>query len=284
VGGLVLLLIPAMPHLVDVIGRRQAMSLFTFGSIADVLAWIAPPMIVVAFVAGRYTPLRDDGPMSRADAIPSHLLAFLALWLVLPPLTLYVAGQITGIGLYAQRHFLSSVPAVALLAAVAFGRMNLRRQRIALIVLAMLFVITSASPNHVASDWRGAARAANALSDGPRTPILVYTGFSESTQIDRVLDEEQSRLFLAPLAAYPVEGKAFPLPFELTDAAKDYVEGILASQAAGADRIILITSERTWTYDVWLEGRTSALGFVEHPAGWFGDVRVLLFERREDAT
>jgi hypothetical protein len=260
------------------------MSLFTFGSIPDVLAWIAPPMIVVSFVAGRYAPVPDEGPMPNADPVPRSLLAFLALWLVLPSLTLYLAGQIAGIGLFAQRHFLSSVPAVALLAAVAFVRLTPSRQRIALIVLAMLFVLTSASPYHVASDWRGAARTANTLSDGPRTPILVYTGFSESTQIDRVLDEERSRLFLAPLAAYPVEGKAFPLPFELTDGAKGYVDGILASQAGGADRIILITSERTRTYDVWLEERTSALGFVEHPAGWFGDVRVLLFERRGEGT
>jgi hypothetical protein len=284
-GGLVLLLIPAMPHLLDVIGRRQAMSLFTFGSVPDILAWVAPPMIVVAVIAGRYFPLAadDDDDVPNADATPRRVLAFLGVWVVLPPLILFLAGQISGIGLYAERHFLSSVPAVAMLAAIAFGRLSQQRQRIGLAVLAMLLIVGYASSYHsVSEDWRGAALAANELSDGPRTPILVYTGFSESTQMDRVLDPEQSRLFLAPLAAYPVEGRPFPLPFELTDAGKEYVEAILASEAPEADRIILITSERTRTYDVWLEERTAVVGFVEHFVGQFGDVRVLMFQRRGD--
>jgi hypothetical protein len=109
--------------------------------------------------------------------------------------------------------------------------------------------------------------------------VFVYTGFSESQQMDWILDEERSQLFLAPLAVYPVEGRKYPLPFELTDRAKEYVEGILASDAAGADRIVLITSESTAAYDQWLADRTSILGYVERDLGNFGDVRVLVFER-----
>jgi hypothetical protein len=133
-------------------------------------------------------------------------------------------------------------------------------------------------PSLVDSDWRGAARAANAASGGPDTPVFVYTGFSESQQMDWILDEERSQLFLAPLAAYPVEGRRYPLPFELTDRAQEYVEGLLAS-AAGADRIILITSEATAAYDQWLADRTSRLGFQERDLGDFGFVRVVVFER-----
>lgn len=284
VGALGVLMIPAMPHFVDVVGRRQAMSLYTFGSIPEVLAWVAPPMIVVSFIIARVVKLSDDGPVPSTSAMPGNVLVFLGVWLVLPPLTLYVEGQITGIGLYSQRHFLSSLPALALLTAYAFARLSPRRQRIGLAVLAALFVLTSASPLHVFSDWRGAAEAANALSDGPQTPIFVWTGFSESTQMDWIRDAERSQLLLAPFAAYPVEGRLHPLALTPTDEAKAYVDGILASEAVGADRILLITSEAASTTDVWLGDQVSAFGYAEHSVQEFAGVRVLMFERADAKT
>ena len=279
-GALALLLIPTIPHFVDVFGRRGAMSLSTFGSILELLTWVAPPMIVVSYLAGSLAKLPDDSPAPRTREVPRNLLPFLGLWLVLPPLMLYVAGRVSGIGLYAERHFLSSVPALALLAASAFARLSVRRQRIGLIVLAMLFVLSySNPPSHGLSDWQGAAQAASAVSEGPETTVFVYSGFSESSQMAWILDKERSQLFLAPLAAYPVEGRAYPLPLDLTDRAKQYVERILVSETPDADRIILITTELTSTYDVWLTERTSLLGYARRDVGEFGNVRVLVFER-----
>ena len=278
-GALAVLLLPTIPHFIDVYGRRAAMSLFTFGSVLELLAWLVPPMIVVAYLAGSVVNLPDDPVAPRTSHIPPNLPAFLGLWLVVPPLTLYLVGRVSGIGLFAERHFLSAVPALALLAAAAFARLSTRRQRIAIVVLATLFILSYSSPFHVLSDWRGAAQAANAVSEGPQTPVFVYTGFSESTEMARILDEDRSQLFLAPLAAYPVEGRTYPLPFELTNEAKEYVERILDADTPGADRIILMTTELTTDYDVWLTDATSLLGYARSDLGVFGDVRVLVFER-----
>jgi uncharacterized membrane protein len=278
-GALAVLLLPTIPHFIEVFGRRHAMSLLTFGSVREVLVWVVPPMIVLAFLTGAFATVADDEVVPRANEVDRGLLVFLVAWLLVPPVTLFVVGRVSGIGLYAERHFLSAVPALALLAGVALATLSLRRQRIAVVVLAILFVLSYSAPSLVNSDWRGAARAADAASGGPDTPVFVYTGFSESQQMDWILDEERSQLFLAPLAVYPVEGRTYPLPFELTDRAKEYVEGILASDAAGADRIILITSESKAAYDQWLADRASILGYVERDLGNFGDVRVLVFER-----
>ena len=62
------------------------------------------------------------------------------------------------------------------------------------------------------SDWQGAAQAANALSDGPQTLVFVYSGFSESGQMDWILDPEKSQFLMAPLAAYPVTGRTIHFP------------------------------------------------------------------------
>jgi hypothetical protein len=206
-------------------------------------------------------------------------LVFLGVWLVLPPLTLFVAGQVSGIGLYAERHFLSSAPALALLAASAVALLSTRRQRIAVVVLAILSLLSYAAPYHARTDWQGAARAATAWSGGSGTPIFIYSGFAESGEMEWITDEARSQLFLAPLAAYPVEGRKYPLPFELTDRAEEYLEPILATEASRADRMILMTSEVTLTYDVWLAQRTSELGYTQKDVGDFGGVRVLVFER-----
>ena len=280
--GVVLLLAPTIPHFVEVLGRRDAMSLFTYGSVRELLAWLAPPAVVLAFLAGRFATVPDE-PLPPGVDLPPERRWFLLAWLVVPPLALYLFGLVSGVGLFAERHFLSSVPALALLGAAAFAILGPRRRRIAVLVLAILFVLGTSSPFHARSDWRGAARAADAVSSGPGTPILVYTGFSESRQMAWILDPERSQLFLAPLAAYPVTGRTSPLPFSLTDRARDYVEGILAA-SAGADRIVLITSESTRTYDTWLAERAGALGFTGREIGEYGDVRVVLFERREGAS
>lgn len=279
VGAIALLLVPTIPHFIEVFGRRRAMSLFTFGSVFELLAWVVPPMVVVAFLVGQLVNLPDDAPKPKKIEVRRNLLLVLVAWLVLPPLTLYVAGRVSRIGLFAERHFLSAVPAMALLAASAFALLSVRRRRIAVVVLAILFVLSYSKPFDTVNDWQAAAQAADAVSEGPKTPVFVYTGFSESREMDWILDEQRSQLFLAPLAAYPVDGRKYALPFELTDGAKEYVEAIVASEATEADRIILMTSELTLTYDVWLEDLTSAFGYSQKDVGDFGGVRVLVFER-----
>jgi len=276
-----ILMLPAVPHLLDVYGRRRAMSLFTYGSIPELLAWVVPPTLVFAFLVARFARVPSDDPPAVAAEVPRRTLMFLWTWLLLPPTTLFAVGAVSGIGLFAQRHLSSSIPALALLAGSGFALLAPRRQRIGIVIVGILAVLMQPGPHHTPwhSDWRGAAQAANAVIDRLDTPILVYSGFGESREMAWVLDEEQSQLFLAPLAAYPVEGRAYPLPFSLTDEAERYVSGIIAAVAPDAEQIVLISTELKETYDVWLAERTSALGYRGREVGDFGDIRVLVFER-----
>lgn len=279
---LAVLMLPTVPHLIDVFGRRRAMSLMTFGSVAELLAWIVPPAVVVAYLAGRFAKVPNDGRRSRtAETVPRETLMFLAMWLVLPPAILFLVSSISGVGLFAQRHYLSSVPALASLAASAFAVLTPRRQRIAIVTLGLIVLLMHPAPHHTPwrSDWRAAAEAVNGVVERADVPVFVYTGFSESSEMDRILDDERSRPFLAPFTAYPIEGTTYPLPFSLTTQAEAYASRILADVAPDATQIVLITTELKETYDVWLAERTSALGYRRREVGEFGDIRVVVFER-----
>lgn len=278
-GSLGVLLLPALPHFLNVAGRRYAMSLFTYGSVPDLVQWVVPSIVVAAFLAGSLASMSGDGLRWETSGIARGHLPFLAVWLLLPPITLFVASHATGIGLYATRHFLSSAPALALLGALAFALLSSRQQRIAVGVLAILSVAGYGGRFHTGTDWRTAAATVNALSDGPTCPILVYTGFSESGEMDWILDEQQSQLFLAPFAAYPIEGRTYPLPFTLTAQAREYVQSILTKVEPGAERLLLITSEPARTYDVWLSGQMGVAGYTYRQVGIWGDVRLVVFER-----
>jgi 4-amino-4-deoxy-L-arabinose transferase-like glycosyltransferase len=277
VGVFVALLVPAVPHLVDVYGRREAMSLFTYGSTMELLTALVPPTIVLAFLAGRFAG-RDQPLSARPPVVRRDVVVPLLVWAAVPPTTLYLAGQVTGVGLWADRHFLSYAPAVAILSACAFAVLTPARQRIAVAVLAILFAMTFTQPGHEGGDWRAAARAANALSDGPNTPVLVYTGFSESRRLDWAEDPERSQLFLAPFLAYPIEGRMHALPLRLTPRAKWYVAGILAT-ASASDRILLVTDERTESFDVWIGEVTRSYGFTERLVEDLEGIRILSFDR-----
>jgi hypothetical protein len=99
--------------------------------------------------------------------------------------------------------------------------------------------------------------------------------------MDLVLDPRRSRLLLAPLAAYPVEGRPYPLPFELTDEAEAYAGAVLDGVAPDAEVMVLLTTEAARTYDVWLAERSRPLGFAAREVGEFGGVRLVLFERTD---
>lgn len=275
---LAILLAPAVPHFVDVYGRREAMSLFTYGSPFELLTYLVPPTIAAAFLVARFAgsgpPLSSTPPvLRRRDAIA------LVVWLVVPPTTLFLVGRVTGVGLWAERHFLSYSPALAMLAACAFALLSPARRRIAVVVLATLFVLTVARPTHGPGDWRGAAAAANAVSLGPNTTVLVYTGFSESRRFDWVADPERSQLFLAPFLAYPVEGRMYALPLKLNAQSEAYVSRILSTDALHTDRFLLITDEILESFDVWIADQTRADGFSAHMIGQFDGIRVIAFER-----
>jgi hypothetical protein len=275
---LAVLLAPAIPHLVDVYGRREAMSLFTYGSPFELLTYLVPPTISVAFLVARFAgsgpALSASPPALRRDvAIP------LVVWLVVPPTTLFLVGRITGVGLWAERHFLSYSPALAMLAACAFGLLAPARRRVGVAVLATLFVLTVARPTHGPGDWREAAAAANSVSLGPDTPVFVYTGFSESRRLDWVRDPGRSRLFVAPFVAYPVEGHIYALPLKLNAQSEAYVSRILSTELTHTDRFVLITDEILESFDVWLADATKAAGFSPHRIGEFDGIRVIAFER-----
>ena len=282
-GALVALLLPLVPGFVEVYGRRHAMSLVTEGELEHLLTWTAPPMLVIAVVVGYAIRPDDEVARPRSIEVARNVLVFLGLWLVVPPLTLFAQELVTGVGLYAVRHILSSAPAVALLAAVVLAPLSATRQRIALVTLAALVVFTHAGADHVLgyarTDWRAASQAVGSLSEGRETPILVWTGLAESHDMNLIRDPEWSRILLAPLAAYPVEGSPHPLPYELNDAAKEYVQGIIDDMPPDADRLMLLTAQFGGTYDVWLEERTSRLGFTYRSVGDFGVLRLVLFER-----
>jgi mannosyltransferase len=273
-----LLLLPAVPHFVDVYGRREAMSLFTFGSQVELLGYLAPPSLVIGFLVGRFAG-SDEALSPRPPVVRREVVVPLLLWLIVPPTTLYLVGRVTGVGLWADRHFLSYTPALAMLAACAFALLSPARQRIGIAVLAILFAFTFTQRGHNGGDWRTASAAANAWTEGPSTPVLVYTGFSESRRLDWVEDPEHSQLFLAPFLAYPIQGTMIPLPLSLNPRTESYVSGVLAD-AADHDRILLVTDEAAESFDPWLADALRPSGFAMRTVGEFGGgIRVVSFDR-----
>jgi hypothetical protein len=254
------------------------MSLFTFGSPMELLTYLVPPTIVIGFLVARFAGGESDRSAWSSPAMPRRVILPLVVWVVLPPTTLFVVGRVTGVGLWAQRHFLSYTPALAMLAACAFAALSAARQRIGIVVLAIAFVVAFSQPGHASGDLRAAARAANAMSLGPQTPVFVYTGFSESRRLDWVRDPEHSQLFLAPFLAYPIEGRLYALPLRLTSRTEAYVSGLL-TDAMGSDRILLVTGEASYSFDVWLADVTGRYGYTSRTVADYSGVRVVAFDR-----
>jgi mannosyltransferase len=276
---LVVLMVPSMPHFIGVFQRRQLSSLVTFGSVPELLAWVVPPALVISFLAGRFASFPDEPVLGWHGEVDAGKVRFLVLWLLIPPVTVYIVGSASGIGLYAPRHFLSSAPALALLGALACAALSPRRRRVAVAVLGILTVLSYGAPVHTTQDWRGAAETVNALVDSSDSLVLAHTGFAESADMGWILDDRRSQSFLAPFAAYPIEGRTYPLPYSPTEEAREYVSHLLADTTFETDQIVLICPLWLESYESWLDLRVSTLGFSRRDTLDLGDIRVIAFGR-----
>src|SRR5207253_1522791 len=94
-------------------------------------------------------------------------------------------------------------------------------------------------PPHHNSDWRGAARAANALARGTSTPVLVVSPFVEAKPPIWSPDYPLPGYLYSQLEVYPVNGTPYLLPYGDSPAGREYA-GSLAQTTLPAARRFLI--------------------------------------------
>jgi len=222
------------------------------------------------------------------DPVPaSSAIALIAGWWLVQPLGLFAYSHISGISVFTPRYVSIALPGAALAAtaAAAFFIPRSRWQPLALAmgIAALIFggQWTQLWPPHHGSDWRGAARAANALALPSSTPVLVVSPFIEAKPPVWTPEYPLPGYLYCTLDVYPVNGTPYLLPYGESPAGTQYAEILARSTLPAAGRFLIYAhagEARRWRD--WFAARPEFTGWRSRLLGPFGDVDVALFAAR----
>ncbi|MBZ5726752.1 MAG: glycosyltransferase family 39 protein [Acidobacteriia bacterium] len=259
-----ILCIPLLGQFLHFYRMRQSHNFSTTPEISSFFNAIAPPALAAAVFLSLLL-FQAWPPPSRP--VPR---GFLAVWLLFPPVFLFLISLVTDTKLFVPRYYLSCAPAAALLAGYAVSRSSvMARAASAIWIVALAIGIWIAGPIHAGEDWRGASQVVNRAAS-PGDPVLVVCGFIEGTEKGVNTPSFREVLF-APQIAYPVANiSRLPYYFD---------EHAIPPDLTRAARVFLV-GERTLfdvQYEWWLKQKLT--GYRAHSLGNFTRISVVEFER-----
>jgi len=221
----------------------------------------------------------------RIDSVPAFsAIVLIAGWWLVQPVGLFAYSHLSGVSVFATRYVSISLPGAALsaTAAVAFFVPKSLWKPAAMVmgIAALGFGAQWRElwPPHHNSDWRGAARAANALALGSTTPVLVVSPFVEAKPPVWSPDYPLPGYLYSPLDVYPINAKPYLLPYGDSPAGKQYAETLAQGTLPAAGKFLIhgpAADVARWRE--WFAARPEFAGWRNRQLGPFLDVDVALF-------
>ena len=255
---------------------RTAHSFAETPRFSDLLATVAPPVLVASLAVGLLIAWLACPPPKRDGEAPKEAVLLAAGWAVLPPLVCYLISVTTDAKLFVPRYFIACQPGLALLAAwIVRKNAGSSGRRVVGAALFLGAALSFGTVHHNGEDWAGAMQAVRSEAGGTQMPVLVASGFVEASDPQALDDPKLQGVLFAPQEMYPAAGKLIRLPYRLDEKSIPYLEGLLSGPLAHERRFLLVCRWQGLTFEPWLRGR----GFRSESLGNFGGVGVFRFSR-----
>ncbi|MGA3018740.1 MAG: hypothetical protein ABSF62_16590, partial [Bryobacteraceae bacterium] len=252
------LCLPLGGHLLNMYETRQAHMFSSTPNLSLFLAAVAPASLAAAVLL---TIMFSSRPAVASIQIPRQLLL---VWFFFPPVFLFLLSTLTDTKLFFPRYYISSAPAVAILAGYAVSRVGNLSMACVLLVAAYTIAFWQNSSEHVSENWRGAMAALNAQATTEDT-VLVTSAFVEGTP----QDINRRDVLFSPQLVYPIR-HMFRLP-------NNFDERAIPADLLQKRRVFLVAVQRQMEYASWLVQNLP--GYRAESLGSFGAVVVLKFEK-----
>ena len=221
----------------------------------------------------------------HVDSVPAFSATVLiAGWWLVQPLGLFAYSHLSGVSVFTTRYVSIALPGAALAAtaAAAFFIPKSKWQPLALLMGCVALIFggqwSKLWPPHHNSDWRGAARAVNALGLDPTTPVLVVSPFVEAKPPVWSPDYPLPGYLYSQLDVYPISGTPYLLPYGDSAVGKQYAETLAQSTLPAAGRFLIYgPAADVARWREWFTARPDFAGWRSRQLGPFLDVDVALF-------
>ena len=282
-----LMVLPLAPNLITLLSRNVSSLYLGPPDTSDFLVSIAPPLLLGSITLAVLISMAIGRAPFVSFRLAQPVAPFLAAWVLIPTGALFAVSILTNVHVFAERYYLASAPAIALIAGSlisAFSSESVRRTIASTIAICAVLVFgVHEQFFRGLHDWRAAASAAHQHIGNASTPVLVVSGFTESSNLSAVEDPRYAEVLYAPVMRYPTGGKLVRLPVALQSETEPYLERIVQTELQGTSEFLLfgIDSYSTREYRRWLTGRTGLLHFTPRLLGNYGGIQVTVFTRQE---
>jgi Dolichyl-phosphate-mannose-protein mannosyltransferase len=227
-------------------------------------------------------------PGSASDGIASaSSLCLIAGWWLVHPLSLFLYSLWTHHSLFLARYLNVALPGVALVTtAVAALFVPARYWKPVAVVLGLVVLVILGRWNHLTiphhnSDWRGAARTLNQITDSS-SPVICPSPFIEARDGVWRPDYPISSFLYSHLLVYRLVGRTLPFPFQTSRETEQYASTLAAQVLSQGNRFAIYGGEREVKFwQQWFAARPELSNWRNRRLGPFADVEVALFENPE---
>jgi mannosyltransferase len=250
----------------------------------DLMLALKLGLIIVCGVGALLLGLLMRWPRERSRVTASSITLILSWWLC-QPLVLFAFSWLTGNSVFVSRYLYIALPGVALagtLAAAYFipsTHWKLGSILLACGVLLFLGQWRHAWPSHHPSDWRTAAQAVEEMSADKETPVLCPSPFIEARPPEWRPDYQLPGYLYCHLDVYPIGGKPYLLPFDISREAEQYAHSLFETLNGRTRFLVYGWDRQVWSWGGWLAKQPELAGWHSRYLGPFGDVQVILFEK-----
>lgn len=219
-----------------------------------------------AWLAGMFLkwPFRKPASLSA--------LALICAWWLWMPLCLFAYSRVTGMAIFVPRYFSLALPGAAMAATAAtalFLPATRWKQAAAVLAIAGLIAVgrwTVLWPDHTPENWRQASLDADLSTEKPDTPVLAISPFVEARPPVWSPEYHVPGFLYAPLFVYPLRGRIYPFPFEVSPDTERYASKLLSDTLLKRSQFII--------YGAGRNAESWALWYAKRPelASWHSSV------------
>lgn len=282
-GALAIALLPVALYSLSLLREARAHVIAAAPRFGDLWRLLRPDVNLIAICVAAAAVLGRLRP--RRDAVRGSAAVLGLAWWLLTPVTIFVFSRMSGASLFVPRYLSLRLPGVALTAAIGTAIFLPERfwkaASIAVGVGALAFAGNwrEVWPEHDRADWRPPAEFVNRTVTEAGTPVLCASPFVEAVAPEWRPDYAMPGFLYAHLAAYPLHGKEYLLPFQPSDEAKAYAAKLADETLPRSGRFVVYGSIGNAQYwREWLSGRPE-LRMWHSAARRFGEIEVVVFER-----
>lgn len=207
--------VPFVRHSRLLLARSDFFSYSLLPSFSDIFfTWFPPALWLLAAALFCLLRLQRDR-LQLPDLTPSAILMIFC-WYLLPPVLNASLSYFSGASLLVPRYCLYMVPAIAFAGGLAMNLSSQSRTRsLTCFAFALLVLVVELSTGlRQAEGWDRSAEIINREVSGA-CPVLLYSGYKESLDIDWLEHPVKGEVFFAPLRYYPVSQPVVIVPLTL---------------------------------------------------------------------